>query len=185
MLNETEVQELHELLGGAIEQVKRGGTPSLTDLDRARELVSVLVSDTALCVVELDDSASLRCPAAPADCSFLTRCYATGETYRRLDAFRLADEPRVELHRFFVGPDASFVEDESDEGYGRECALGLTHGRQIRCCPDPVEGFWVRIVAADGSEEVYWDEAEFADDPEVVLGALMGAAQNTVRIEQL
>lgn len=45
-LSEREAQELHELVGGALEVVRDGGTPSVADLVRARELAALVVADS-------------------------------------------------------------------------------------------------------------------------------------------
>ena len=131
------------------------------------------------CVVRLDDSTSLRCPASPDECTFVVRAYATGEPYKRLEASELADNPAVALHSLLSDPGTPVVE---DEGYGPELDLVLEDGGSIRCPAEPIEGFWVRIVR-DGEEVAYWDEDEFRADPEVVLGALMGCALDAVRID--
>ena len=133
------------------------------------------------CVVRLDDSTSLRCPAVPDDCSFVVRAYATGEPYKRLEASELAERPAAALHALLADPGTPVVEDDD---YGSELDIVLADGGSIRCPTEPIEGFWVRIVR-DGEEVVYWDEDEFRDDPEVVLGALMGWAANAAEVERL
>lgn len=45
MLSLKEAQELHELIGGALEEVENGHTAIIAELERARELAAVIVSD--------------------------------------------------------------------------------------------------------------------------------------------
>ena len=134
-----------------------------------------------LCVVQLDDSSSLRCPVFPDDCSFIVRAFASGEADKRLEASELAKvtkEPAVVLYNLFSSPGTPIS--GFGTSYGSELVLGIVGGGSIRCPSLVVEGFWVRVVDVDGEEIAYWDEGEFRDDPEVVLGALMGAALGTV-----
>jgi len=37
-------------------------------------------------------------------------------------------------------------------------------------------GEYVRLVRPDGSEYLYWDQAEWRDDPALVMGAILNAA---------
>ena len=37
-------------------------------------------------------------------------------------------------------------------------------------------GEWVSLHLPDGSEYVYWDEAEWRDDPALVMGAIINSA---------
>lgn len=37
-------------------------------------------------------------------------------------------------------------------------------------------GEWVRLVAPDGEEVGYWDQQEWADDPALVMGAIINSA---------
>jgi hypothetical protein len=131
-----------------------------------------------LCVVQLDDSSSLRCPAFPEDCSFIVRVYASGEADKRLEANELSKDPSAALYALFSSPGTPIV--DGGDGYGSELVLGLADGSSIRCPSLVIEGFWVRIVDSDDLEIAYWDEEEFRVDPEVVLGALMGAASEAV-----
>ena len=47
MLNETEAQELHELVGAAAETAGNGELPDAADLARARELAAVVLADVS------------------------------------------------------------------------------------------------------------------------------------------
>jgi hypothetical protein len=59
-----------------------------------------------------------------------------------------------------------------------ECAVTLAGGRKLVCPAFPSDCTYVRIVSPDGHEEVYWASDEWRDDPEVVMGAIMGALNN-------
>lgn len=63
-----------------------------------------------------------------------------------------------------------------DAEFGVEWTFALARGA-VRCCP---LGTYVRVVDADGRPLVdgsaYWVLDEWAADPELVMGALLGAA---------
>jgi hypothetical protein len=46
MISEREAQELHELIGFALEEVENGHTAFVAELERAHELAAIVVSDT-------------------------------------------------------------------------------------------------------------------------------------------
>jgi len=62
------------------------------------------------------------------------------------------------------------------DAYGPEYSFELTRG-SVRA---DVEGTYVRMLQADGSEldggSAYWCDDEWVEDPELVLGAICGAA---------
>lgn len=47
-------------------------------------------------------------------------------------------------------------------------------GRGERWC----WGGYVRVLNTEGEEIAYWDKAEFAEEPELVLGALLACASS-------
>lgn len=60
-----------------------------------------------------------------------------------------------------------------------ELVINLANGCTLRCGPSEdgtMYGGYVRICDADGNEIVYWDQQEWADDPELVMGAIFGGA---------
>lgn len=63
-----------------------------------------------------------------------------------------------------------------DAGFGPETIIALANGRAMHCPAHPNACEYVRIVQ-DGKEIAYWDQAEWRDDPAIVMGAIMGAAQ--------
>jgi hypothetical protein len=70
-----------------------------------------------------------------------------------------------------------------------EVVLQLKDGRSLRSgVYDPADphaltcGDYVRLCAPDGSELLYWDAAEWRDDPELVMGAIINAAANRPRV---
>lgn len=67
------------------------------------------------------------------------------------------------------------------EGFGEEAVLTIAAtGRTLRTNAGGIGdatfgGDYVRVVSADGREVAYWDCAEWAEDPQVVIGAIFGA----------
>ena len=62
-----------------------------------------------------------------------------------------------------------------------ECVIKVGENRYL-CCPAfPKDCDYVRIVE-DGEEIAYWDYMEWEQEPQEVMGAIMGAA-NEGRIE--
>jgi hypothetical protein len=63
---------------------------------------------------------------------------------------------------------------------GDETVVALADGCTLRSgAPDLdhlVSGQYVRLCDPDGTEVVYYDEAEWAEDPALVMGALLNAA---------
>lgn len=62
---------------------------------------------------------------------------------------------------------------------GKECVIELANGRTIRTDTyqaNPGGSSYVRICEADGSELGYWISDEWAEDPQGVMGAILGAA---------
>lgn len=140
-----------------------------------------------ICVVELGDSTSLRCPASPEPCDWAGRAYATGEMYKRFEASEIGEDARTTLHALLSDPNTKveeWIDQEHGGSNGNELVNELEWGGAIRCPDEPIEGFYVRITDIDGTEIVYWDEDEFRDDPEVVLGAFLGAARGAVRFDR-
>jgi hypothetical protein len=61
-----------------------------------------------------------------------------------------------------------------------EVVVPLAGGFSLRCgadedCPYEV-GTYVRLCNPDGAEVCYWDHQEWADNPELVMGAIMRSA---------
>jgi len=58
-----------------------------------------------------------------------------------------------------------------------ETVIPLNHGYEL-CCEsaddNPKGTNYVRVIDKNGEEEVYWDSQEWKDEPEVVMGAIMG-----------
>jgi len=59
--------------------------------------------------------------------------------------------------------------------YSPEHIVRLETGCEIRCPAHPAPCSYVRIVDPVVGEVVYWDSAEWQEDPEGVMGAIMGA----------
>lgn len=58
----------------------------------------------------------------------------------------------------------------------QEARLHLPDGGRLSFpVEDPKGVDYVRILNADGSEEVYWDHNEWAEDPQGVMAAILGA----------
>ena len=68
------------------------------------------------------------------------------------------------------------IEGAGDCEYGLECALVTHTGFEVRYAADPETLLdYVRVCDPLGREIAYWVSDEWRDDPEVVMGALMGA----------
>jgi hypothetical protein len=63
----------------------------------------------------------------------------------------------------------------SPEYGANECVVQLPNGHELRTPGHPAPCEYVRIVDASGNERVYWDSAEWQEDPEGVMGAIVGA----------
>ena len=62
---------------------------------------------------------------------------------------------------------------------GDEVILDLRDGWTLRSGSSSDEftsGEWVRLCEPDGTEYLYWDNAEWRDDPILVMGAIINAA---------
>ena len=61
-----------------------------------------------------------------------------------------------------------------------ETTIRLPSGRELRAPVYPVPCTYLRIVNADGTERAYWDCEEWAEDPQDVMGAIVGAMKERV-----
>jgi hypothetical protein len=66
--------------------------------------------------------------------------------------------------------------DNLDTNYGNETIIALANGREMRCPAFPEECEYVRITQ-EGYELAYWTNEEWAEDPKIVMGAIMGCAR--------
>lgn len=57
----------------------------------------------------------------------------------------------------------------------KECVVKLPTGHELRTPAHPKPCVYVRIVDSVGNERVYWDSLEWQEDPEGVMGAIVGA----------
>jgi hypothetical protein len=67
------------------------------------------------------------------------------------------------------------------EGYGTECVIQLANGNTIRTDTyddNPAGSSYVRVCAPDGREVAYWTYTEWAEDPQLVMGAILGAVSS-------
>lgn len=72
--------------------------------------------------------------------------------------------------------------EQQDASYGEECVVKLANGLELRCPAYPEPCTYVRVV--HGWREIgYWTAGELKDDPDVVLGAILGAANGAVERE--
>ena len=68
--------------------------------------------------------------------------------------------------------------------YGSECVIRLASGATIRTdtyADSPGGSSYVRVCAPDGSETGYWSCTEWAEAPQEVMGAILGAAATPAR----
>lgn len=62
------------------------------------------------------------------------------------------------------------------DGYGPECSLPLPWGGELRAPAWPEECDYVRIIRADGSEALCWNQDDWSSEPSEVMGAILGAS---------
>lgn len=56
-----------------------------------------------------------------------------------------------------------------------ECVVKTEGGRELRCPAFPEECSYVRVTEDDGTEVAYWTYTEWEEDPQEVMGAIIGA----------
>lgn len=66
--------------------------------------------------------------------------------------------------------------------YGEECIIPLLEGGSIRTPAFPEECDYVRVCNDDAEEVGYWTWEEWQEDPQVVMGAIIGCAKWPVAI---
>lgn len=71
----------------------------------------------------------------------------------------------------------------TDNDYGDECVIKLANGNEIRTDAFPEDVSYVRVVE-NGKEIGYWTVDEVAEDPALVLGAILGAAHGATRASE-
>lgn len=62
-----------------------------------------------------------------------------------------------------------------------EYIVRLENGRSIRTDSfqdNPAGASYVRICDEHGNEVAYWDHAEWAEDPQLVMGAILGSCES-------
>lgn len=61
-----------------------------------------------------------------------------------------------------------------------EVIIPLSDGCTLRCGPGDTYAFggYVRICDKNGHEQNYWTSSEWAEEPELVMGAIFGACDN-------
>lgn len=67
------------------------------------------------------------------------------------------------------------------EDFEGECVIQLANGNTIRTDTyddNPAGSSYVRVCAPDGREIAYWTYTEWAEDPQLVMGAILGAASS-------
>ena len=67
------------------------------------------------------------------------------------------------------------------EDYGNECIIQLFNGYSIRTdssADNPDGSSYVRVCDQNGEEIAYWSCDEWAEDPQLVMGAILGAAKS-------
>jgi hypothetical protein len=78
-----------------------------------------------------------------------------------------------------------YLEEQPDQpvpeghGYGAECVIPVGNGNTIRTDSyqdNPAGSSYVRVCGPDGREIAYWSCTEWAEDPQLVMGAILGAA---------
>lgn len=63
----------------------------------------------------------------------------------------------------------------AENNYPPEYVIPLETGNEIRCPAFPEPCYYVRLVDPMVGEVAYWDANEWAEDPEGVMGAILGS----------
>lgn len=71
---------------------------------------------------------------------------------------------------------------EPDPQWPDEVIIPLEHGGAIRCPAYPEDCSYVRITDAEGVEVGYWTYDEWVEEPQLVMGAILGAAKVPSRL---
>lgn len=69
--------------------------------------------------------------------------------------------------------------DEEELDYGDEFVVYLRNGNTIHTdtfADHEAGSSYVRVCDLDGKEIAYWSSTEWVEDPELVMGAILGAA---------
>jgi hypothetical protein len=61
------------------------------------------------------------------------------------------------------------------DDWGDETSVALPWGGELRAPAYPVDCDYVRILDAQGEEIAYWNFEEWRQEPELVMGAIVGA----------
>jgi hypothetical protein len=70
--------------------------------------------------------------------------------------------------------------------YGNETIIRLAGGATLRCDSydeNPQGASYLRVCDPAGEEIAYWTAEEWREDPELVIGAFMGAADKAQEAE--
>jgi hypothetical protein len=67
------------------------------------------------------------------------------------------------------------AEETGEGGYARECSIQTHTGFMLKTPAYPEDCSYVRVCDPLGRETFYWASDEWEQDPEVVMGAIMGA----------
>lgn len=67
------------------------------------------------------------------------------------------------------------LRNSADNDYGQECAIVTHTGFQLRYSADEDTPSYVRVTDPLGREIAYWISDELQEDPELVMGAILGA----------
>ena len=65
-----------------------------------------------------------------------------------------------------------------------EIVIPLPNGGSLRCGPGDAHkhGGYIRICDAEEIEIIYWDKAEWAREPELVMGAVFASALTPIEL---
>lgn len=144
-------------------------------------LVDVPSPETAWCTVTGANGWSLRTNSyedLPDGSRFVAVLDSAGNQQGWWESTAWASPGTVQVTLAAIGALVSDHDIVGDDEYGHEYRWGLTHG-SLRVCPN---GSYVRFCDADGEPvddgSAYWVCDEFVEDPELVMGAVLGVAQD-------
>lgn len=80
------------------------------------------------------------------------------------------------VNRHLLDVELRHVEENRDNSYGQECALVAHTGFELRYSASADENLtYVRVCDPLGREVGYWVDDEWKEDPQIVMGAILGA----------
>lgn len=147
------------------------------------ETRSALAADEV--VVQLLNGMSLRSGSQEFQAGDYVRlCYADGSERSRWESHQWRDDPSGVMSAIMAAAANTEVALINKEVVVKlACGATLRSGAYESRCGGPAAGEYVRLCEANGEEYLYWDSSEWAEDPELVMGAIINSASGLRVVE--